>query len=187
MKVTKRRSIKAGPMTLTAIYARCIYRGDCRLWQGGLSRQGYPSIYTPALFASGHHTGCQSGRGLVWSLKHGKPGEGVITTTCGDKLCLAQSHLIDISRTELGRIAAERGSYKSAQHVTARLANSRKAAKLTLESARNVRVRVAAGETTATVAADLGVSVRHVRDVVRGAAWAERMAPNASVFWQAAS
>ena len=168
--------------SLTAIYARCVTRGGCKLWQGAMSR-GYPYIYDPELYARTGGKGMVMGRGFVWLIKHGKPHTGTVAMTCGDKMCLAHEHMVDTDKSGAQKIASSFGAYDTVRHKVARRVNAQKLAKLTPEIVKGIRQRVAGGEKQAAVAASLGVTISTISSVVRRVTWKEdRMARNCSVF-----
>lgn len=182
-------------MTLTKIYARCKQQGTCRIWQGATTRKGYPYIYCPDKRRTQNTRGSsECGRPLVWALKHGGRPSGVIRMTCGNRLCLQHTHMQDVSKTELGRLASEAGSFHSLRHSVARVSNARKSAKLNWEAVAVIRQRashlkpktVARRREVVALAAQFGVSVEAIYDAMRGRRWQRAPVANSSVFAVAA-
>ena len=185
---------KTLPLTLKRIYARCVVRGECRVWQGGMSRAGYPYIHDPLKYeralAQGSGGSSRSGRIVVWRLKHGSEPEGRLMMTCGNKHCLNPAHMLLVSEGVKQRMFSAAGSYDSIPHQVARLANSRNAAKLSMQIARELRADLGAmkhrepgrQEAVIAAAARLGVQPSVIYGVLRGRSWQETSAPNSSVW-----
>lgn len=183
------KAARGQPLTLRRIYANCrLPEGGCKLWKGGANKGGYPFLYDPAIYASGaHKTGMVSGRIAVWRIKHGTAPHGhKMVMTCGNRLCLAHEHMQPMTFAAAQRFAAQAGAYSSLRHCVARITNSRSSAKLTREKAQRIRADVLAGAGRQEQADLYGVSRSTVDQIVRGTRWGVMLAPNASVFTQAA-
>lgn len=181
--------------SVTSILSTCTERGECRLWQGAFSANGYPYVYDGRDYAAGRLAsgqrvnGMRSGRTLMWELARGPVPEGKnrIVLSCGNKACLAPAHLLAMSHGEAARLAAERGAYKTARHKVASTVTARRNAKLTPDKAELIRHRVLVNEEPrAQVAESLNVCRSLVDQIIRGDRWNVQMAPNASVFHQRA-
>jgi len=185
-------------LSMTAIYSRCSKQGECRLWNGALSKQGYPYITDPEKAAKRSATKkggtARSGRILAWKLTHGTEPEGRLMLTCHNKLCLNPAHMVQVSERDKQRIMAERGCYDTVRHRAARLANSRANAKLDMQAANNIRALLghlpsrASGRREAVLQAaqSHGVKPSTVYALLRGEYWQTYAAPNSSVWSMAA-
>lgn len=139
--------------------------GGCLIWTGAKNGTGYPMAQ--------HEGRTRSARRVVVELMRGHPLDRhiVVTSDCGCNDCILPDHL-RVARHS-SNMARKVGSKPIDIRVRMALARRRKAPKLTLASARDVRLAVAAGEPRAAVAARMNVSVGMVNQIVRGVAWRE--------------
>src|SRR4051812_30368660 len=97
--------------TLDRIYSRCTDdEGDgCRLWQGGMSKR-YPICQEPAPERS-HGQRQVHVRRLVWQLAKGAPApvgpKWVLMASCRDDRCVADAHLVLLTKAKRLRMEAE--------------------------------------------------------------------------------
>lgn len=176
--------------SLTAIYRNCSQRGECRLWNGATSQGGYPFIYLPELYASGtRRNGMKSARVVVWELAKKSPAvDRKIVMKCRNRTCLWHGHMEAMTFAQAQQFARDGGSYSSMHRRIACVINARKNSTLTMEKAREIRRRVASAcplertQIVRLIAAEFDLNRSTVDQVLRGARWAEGLAPNSSVF-----
>ena len=184
-------------MTLKEIYARCAQRGECKIWKGALSANGYPYIHDPEKHArtkkaTGRGGSCRSGRRVVWKLKHGKEASGTVILTCGNKLCLNPAHMVDGTRSDVQRLASATGRLQTLARKVACAVNVQRNAKLSPEKAEAIRVVLAPMKgyknparrrAMEELASMYGVSYTAINDVRLGKRWAKpAVMPNSSVW-----
>lgn len=181
--------------SLSSILRCCSVDGECRLWNGALSANGYPYVYDGRVHQAGMASGNRrvnamvSARMLVWRLAKGPMPESKnrVVLTCCNKLCLQPDHMEAMSHGDAARFAAARGAYKTLRHRAAALRNARGTAKLDTNKADVIRHRVLVEKLDRkAVAKDFDVSTSLVDQIIRGVRWKSRIAPNASVFHQVA-
>lgn len=184
---------KTKPLTITSVIARCIKRGECRIWTGALSRNGYPYLHDPEKYARHLEAGsggtCRSGRRVVWKLKHRQEARGTVIMTCFNKLCLNPDHMQEASRSVV-MLRAE--GLHSAPRVISRTVNRLKPAKLDWAKAQAIRAALAPypgkrNDKRAAVMKELaafyGVGVTCINDVRKGKRWASAPAVPMSSAW----
>lgn len=184
-------------MSLSRIYRKCRVQGDCRIWKGGLSRNGYPYIHCPEKHArnkqsSGKGGSSRSGRRVVWKLKHGEEASGVVVMTCNNKLCLWHGHMVNGTRSDMLRLASERGALETLARVVSRTANMLKSAKLDHAKAQAIRDELAHYgpgrngarlEAMKVLAQRYGVSLTAIRQVYTGQRWKKAHGLAGSSVW----
>lgn len=148
----------------------------------------YPFIYDKERYCTGpKNNGMVSTRGAVWKASGRPMSEGCrLVMTCRNRLCLCISHMAPMTYSEAQKFAAEGGAYKSLRHNVARLVNSRKHAKLDRDKVLAIKAEVAAGRRRKDIANERGLCRSTVDQIMRGVRWSTTLAPNASVFNQAA-
>jgi hypothetical protein len=139
--------------------------GDCLIWTGAKNGAGYPLAQIDGRMRSVRRVVLEAGRGEPLARRI------VVSTTCGCTDCIAPEHLR--AATHARNMARAIGRKPADVRARMALARRRTAPKLTLERAREIRVAVACGEPRAAVAGRMGISVRMVGLIVRGAAWRE--------------
>lgn len=181
--------------SLSSILANTTTRGECRLWTGATSANGYPYVYDCREYRDGlvdgkRVNGKRSARSVMWELAHGPMPEGKnrVALKCMDKICLAPWHMLAMSHGEAAAHAAQHGAYKTIRHRVASTANSRTRAKLSPDKADLIRHRVLANkEDRQAVADSMEVCRSLVDQIIRGQRWKNaQMKRNASVFHQLA-
>jgi len=158
---------------LEDIYANCVEVGDCLIWQGGYTSNGYPQISRP-------HLGTSSGRRVVYLLAHGaiQPGRS-IALSCPHKGCLRLEHLLPRTAHQIGMAASKSGSFSRAGRVAAITRTKRATqAKLTMDQAREIRASDLSGPALAEA---YGVHRSLIVRIRRGQAWRES-ARGSSIF-----
>jgi len=165
--------------SLADIRQQCTDYGDCWLWAGSVTPNGYPVLTAP-------HRGVMVRR-HVWALigntlpsRHGQ----IIKTTCGERLCCNPSHLALWSRSQLVADTYRTSRNTAAEYGSRLAGRMRQGTKLGgMEAARLIRLD---GRRSADVAKDYGISESMVRKIRTGESWRET-APGASVFtWRPA-
>lgn len=116
----------------------------CEFWQGGCTTGGYPESW------DGEHVYYVHRR--RYEAAHGPLGKLTIHHRCHQRACINVEHMIALRRDEHAGAAGH--------------------GKLTREDARDIRRRVAGGETHTAVARSLGVSRSLVSMIVSGRRWA---------------
>lgn len=152
------------PETLADFVARILGRcqpaeSDCLIWTGGTSG-GYPHVRWPAGLAElhggghadtyAHHVVALHYLGPRPERVHGS-SHVVVSRLCGDPRCLQPSHL----------------RYRSQGQAS----QGRRSARLKPDQVREIRARLAAGESTGAIAPDYGVSAPAVRKIETGQSW----------------
>jgi hypothetical protein len=155
---------------LKKILSRTVLEDGCRVWTGGFVRGRWPRMY-----ARIDDKECQiSVRPVVWKLSGGrdlKPGE-VIAMSCGCDACLEKKHMEPIDKGEVSRRNWAKPGAKLLRSVKNQIA-SRSKAKLDMEKARDIRIRIAAGATQTALSAEMEISQALVSRVARGTSWKE--------------
>lgn len=152
---------------LEQILARCEEFGDCLLWTGGVTSNGYPTFNHALL------------RRRVRELVDGVAPKKPVTCSCGEKLCLRPEHLVERTHKQIGKEAAKRGAFSSpTRRLRISMTKRARHAKLTLEAVREIRV---SDESTRALAKRHGVHRTMIQRIRSGKAWHE-IAPGASVF-----
>lgn len=155
---------------LQKIMARTVPEDGCRIWQGGFVRGRWPRMYTRV---DGKESQI-SVRPVVWKLSGGRdlqPGE-VLAMTCGCDACLKKEHMEVIDKGEVSRRNWARPGAKLLRSVKSQVA-SRGKAKLDMEKAREIRARLATGETQMALGEEYEVSQSLMSRVARGTSWKE--------------
>lgn len=152
-------------ITLDKIKARCVEEGDCLIWQGGVSKEGYPIMK--------HGGACLHVRRVAIALDGREPKRRQpVTCSCGDKRCIQPRHLKLSTYSKIGKATAATGVY-AAKARCAKVAHAnrnRADTKLTMEIAREIR---ASTESSEALAARYGVYRSRINAVRRGDAWKE--------------
>lgn len=173
-------------MSLSRIYANCTKAGECKLWKGQLTRDGYPRMYHPEAHQISREKGFggsfRLGRREVWKLRFGEEAAGPIAMKCGNKLCLEHSHMKIATRRELVLSSAK---LHSVARVVSRTINLNKSnRKLGPEQAREIRAAFSKLKVNSRTperqrlrlefAAKFGVAPRTVDKVRWGLTWLEK-------------
>ena len=156
------------------IMGRTIPQEGCMIWTGGFVRGRWPRMYARI---DGKETSI-SVRPVIWRLTGGRelqPGE-VITMTCGCDACLRRKHMEVIDKGEVSRRNWAKPGAKLLRSVKCRESSSARA-KLDMEKAREIRDRIADGETQLALAPAYQVSQALISRVARGTSWKEPVSP----------
>lgn len=87
---------------------RSVECGDCLRWNSSTSSNGG----LPVMYFNGKSN--QFVRRVLWTALHGElPAGHVVTTSCGDKLCVAPDHLEATTKKVSARRAGKRGAYSN--------------------------------------------------------------------------
>lgn len=129
----------------------------CRLWQKGLSGEGYGVLSIRGRLVLAHRA--------AYALAYGEeppPGKMVLHE-CGVRRCLEPTHLYAGDGVENAGDARRHGTQPAREKHWA--------AKLTEQQAREVHRRYGAGELAKTIAEDYGVSKAAVNNIAFGMVW----------------
>lgn len=165
------------PERLSEIYDRCTIEDGHRIWPGGMHGT-CPQMYV----GDQKHVAV---RHLVLRLR-GKPHPkgNFAVVTCGNRRCL--THLQSMTKVEYFAMHVALGTmrtYKNAMSKTL-AARKRPGNVMTMERARVIRARHAAGERVCDIGASLGLSVSRVCAITKNRSWRET---GVSVFNPASS
>ena len=152
------------------IWSQCEECGDCLLWRGAVDSHGTP------MMRKGQPKTDSVRRVLVRALGRNPNGK-IATTRCGNKLCMAEGHVVLWTRKQL----QQRSMGKKAGDVAWGLAVRRgrePTCKLSMEAARNIR---AEGLTARQVMERYGVSEFAAYSVIRGRSWKDYSNPFAGL------
>lgn len=151
--------------TITDIYARCIEEGDCMIWQGALTDQGYPLMKF-----NGKST---SVRRVVMTLDGRIPKSGQpVACSCNEKRCVAKEHLSRSTFSKISQKVADSGLYASKARCAkvAEVNRNRKDTRLSIEIARDIRTSEESGQ---VLADQYGVGRNRISAIRRGEIWKE--------------
>lgn len=141
----------------------CVIDGDCWLWKGAHSNDGYPLIFRKKRGTSLRRKVFEwAGRSI--------PQGAFIALTCTHANCLNPAHMKCVTKNAL-----RKGKPASAVHVARTTLGKRNSrfAKLTMDKAREIRRRAGEGEKYPVIAHDYGVSASLVSQVALGRVWRE--------------
>lgn len=147
-----------------AVYAKCIEVGDCQIWQGKKTGNGYPSMLLDEKYVVV--------RRVLGAMKLGRElkSREMASCKCKDPACLEWDHIrvadISVIRAETGAA----GGYGSLSKSIRLAMNKRKGAKIDLDGARAIR---ASEDPSHIEAAKHGISPSMVRLIRRNRKWRE--------------
>lgn len=173
-------------LELMRLTARTEEVGDCLIWTGALSspgdngagRGGYPIIRLT------HGHACKTVRRVIVELFGDKDGRRdlaarqPVETTCGDRLCIAQDHLVISSPKKVGKRAAKAGKFSSIARSAKISAARRGHMKLTADQAAEIRV---SNESGPVLAERYGVNRSLINGIKRGDVWRDYSSPFAGL------
>lgn len=139
-------------------------RGDgCWEWQGGRDRDGYGKVSYKKKDHQAHR--------LAWELTYGAPpADQCVCHRCDNRRCVRPDHLFLGSHRDNYLDAISKGRPMS----KLRSGGQHHKSKISVEKARQIKARVAAGESQKSIAADMGVSTQTVFIVLSGKHWTDR-------------
>lgn len=162
-------------ITLDEIKARCEEVGDCWIWQGATSDNGYP------IMKRGHHGPCLLVRRVVAGIKGTPPApRQPVVMTCSEKCCCNPAHVRLSTAKKVAEAAAKAGAYSSIDRC-AKVAKARRAApgtKLDEDKAREIRL---SPKTSVALAAEFGVSLSLIKSIRAGRSWKDYASPSAGL------
>lgn len=157
---------------LTYIHNRCKEDGGCWIWQQACTSNGTPTMYVgPKMIAV---------RRVVASLK-GLNIEGkVVTSTCGDKRCVCQDHLLVVTKKQLADLIVKRTGHPYRIYRRKKISDARRAkvGKLTDELVREIR---ASTMTHKEASKKHGISKSTISRIKRHEAWKDYSNPFAGL------
>lgn len=165
-------------LSLQMIHSRCDEEADCLIWKGSVGGTCAPYAW--------HNGKSVNVRRLVVSLSKGVevPRNMLVTSKCGNSLCLNPKHLILVSKAELNRRIADSGATRTQKALAGRIAAIRAASKLSMEVVDEIR---ASTEPVKVLADRHGICLSHVYNIKRGVSWSKGAISQSSVFaWAAA-
>ena len=155
---------------LRQIKSRCHVDPEtgCWLWGNCLQENGFGriSVDGKSMYVNRY----------VYELVHGEipKTRPNVSPSCGDRRCCSPEHLEAKTRLGIMRTARDNGRLSRGRAhalVTTPHARRRADTKLTIEAAREIRERLAAGEPPADIAARFSISPSNVSLIGRGKAW----------------
>jgi len=165
--------LEAETLEMMKLIERTEEFGDCHLWTGSTTDQGYPT-YKP------FGCNCALVRRAMFQLNGGVLVPRVpIVTTCGEKLCINPAHLKASTVSAVGKEAGNRGGWKSKTRCAKIATAKRKTGKLTMEIAREIRM---SNETGPVLAARHGIHRSLVTKIRSGDAWKDYSNPFAGLM-----
>lgn len=156
--------------------------GGCLEWAQACSGKGYPTAY--------YKGSVRNVRAIVYEESGGSPlGSRQLIMTCRNRLCVDRQHMAAKSRKEVQEKWADREEMAMRFSICAKRRDNAPARKLTLQQAREIRERLAAGGVTQKQLAEVyGVRKDAIGRIARGQSWRENGAANSSVFtWRPAA
>lgn len=150
-------------MLIDKLRHRCREEGDCLIWTGRHSVSNVPRLGNASL------------RRLIYAEANGPfQDRFLVTTTCGNALCINPEHLKTTTKSAVLKRAYATSDLAVRRSITS-TRTARANAKLSIEAAREIR---ASGETIKVLAARYGVHQSLISFVRRGQAWKESAAAN---------
>jgi hypothetical protein len=154
--------------TLQTVRERCEEVGECWMWQGACKTSGIPQ-------ARVRGKGGVSLRSFINDtlMEKRRPKSSVMTTMCGEKLCLNPKHLAwstKSARNAYSYASGARGPKSELVRRGREMAAKNGWTRLTMDKATEIRVR-AVEEPKKNLAVEFGVSVGTIRAIVRGKLW----------------
>lgn len=159
-------------LTPEAIEARADEVGECLIWRGSVSGEGYPTMKCGGA--------CRLVRRVMMEAQNIElaPRQPVITT-CGEKLCISRKHLRKSTVALAAKAAAARGAFSRPDRRAKIAAGKRKIGKLTMEIAREIRL---SADTGPVLAARYGVNRSLINRIKKGTAWVDFASPFAGLM-----
>lgn len=159
-------------MDLKMIHDRCHEVGDCWIWTGCASG-GYP-------LAKVKDRGVLLVRRLACELDNRPPEpRQPVAAHCNEKLCCNPAHLFPSSVKAIAKAAAKRGAFSGADRAAKIAATKRAAGKLTMQKAREIRMRTEAAHVLAPI---YGVDKSLITRIRAGKCWREYSSPFAGLL-----
>jgi HNH endonuclease len=144
------------PQTTIAIRRQPDLEMPCLEWQGRRDADGYGWQWDPVAKRD------RKVHRMAWEKVHGRPATTPILHRCDNPPCVEPTHLWAGSLTENTRDMVLKGRSRfRGDHG------------LSLEQARAIRARVAAGEVQRAIARELGLHFTTVNRIVKGRTWKE--------------
>lgn len=159
----------------------CTACGDCLLWNQGVQSQGHPQAHING------KAGVLVRRYLFTELLGQRVPKGhLVTTKCGDRLCLALEHVTTMSMSKLKARDYSEGRRIVATEYPSRLRGMLAQGRSVLDWDKVAEIRAAGPEVTNTaLAAKYGASLKTIGNARRGKSWRMSHA-GSSVFTQGA-
>lgn len=135
----------------------------CMEWSRARSKYGYGQLWDGAKVVYVHR--------VVAGLVYGAPTPGSeVLHSCDNPPCVNPQHLSWGTRAENMRDASQKGRLVGKRHLTG---EAHPATPLKTADVLSIRARRAGGEIYRTIAADYGVSIAAVHNIVRRVTWKE--------------
>lgn len=168
-------------LTLENLPMYCTACGDCLLWNQGVQSGGHPQAHIngkPGVLVRRH---------LFTELLGQRIPKGhLVTTKCGNRLCLAPEHVITMSMSKLKARDYSEGRRIVATEYASRLRGRLSHGRVVLDWGKVAEIRAAGPEVTNTaLAVKFGTSLKTIGNARRGKTWRVSHAAS-SVFTQGA-
>ncbi len=134
--------------------------GGCVLWSGGITRGGYGHLDVAGVTTRAHR--------LAWIVANGRIPQGLhVLHRCDVRVCINPAHLFLGTPADNMADKMAKGRHRCGDHSGVRSGQ----AKLTDTIVQRVIARLAAGDTVAAIARELGVNRSTVHGVKTGRSW----------------
>lgn len=137
------------------IEANTARRGECLIWSGSKTRDGYGVLSIGRRQFRAHRVSYEHYNGLI-------PDGMLVCHRCDTPLCVEPKHLF------LGSAKANTADMHDKGRATRRTDTSHPATKVSHKQREVICARREAGETLTAIAADFGVSFQTISDICRG-------------------
>lgn len=159
--------------TLEAIKERCEEVGKCLIWQRGVNSAGHPSARMEGKITAV--------RTAIYDL-YGKTvrKDHVLITRCGDRRCLSESCIAQVTIGRMVKLSYERGHRNTASEYKARQSAIVRQGRTKLTQSQADAIK-ASDKKAREIAAEFGISESWVHKMRGGLGW-KQSAPGSSVF-----
>jgi hypothetical protein len=146
---------------------------QCWLWTAGKHVFGYGRI---RVLHDGKWSMVEAHR-VAWEIANGRVPEGLwVLHSCDTPACVRPDHLFLGSQTDNMRDAVMKGRHSlGSPGVSRNRGTANPSARLSYEKAREIRARFETGESSDQLAVDFKVSAGHIRSILAGLKWQERV------------
>lgn len=151
-------------MTIANRFRRFVAAGgddECWLWMGATSPKGYGQFHARGKTEQAHR--------VAWRLEFGEIPAGIqVLHRCDVRCCVNPAHLFLGSNADNNADMMAKGRHS---YVPRNTGNANAGRKILADDAREIRKLRGAGSPIADLAAEFGVTARHVRKIVAGEFW----------------